>query len=125
MSRPSEIYTKTISVRIPMESYLELLKTAVDHKMSISEFCTMKIFEIKPEFKDKQKKSTEKNEVKWNLKDTFSNKFEYAASEKRNKSFTTTEINALRKGKSIVSKDGKWKLVGVRHGLNQVWLKSE
>jgi hypothetical protein len=44
MARPGDIDSKSVSVRIPMGKYLELLQEAMNQKMSMSELLTYKIF---------------------------------------------------------------------------------
>jgi hypothetical protein len=116
MSRPSEIYTKTVSVRIPMDYYIKLLQNSTENKMSISEYITMKLFENKEVIKENKEKS-----IVWKLKDTFSNKETYSKSKERNKNFSPYDVLKLKKGKDVFSKNGKWKLVAVHKGLNQVY----
>lgn len=43
MARPSEIETKTVSVRIPMVSYIRILQEAISKNLSLSEYLTLKI----------------------------------------------------------------------------------
>lgn len=43
MSRPSEINTKTMSVRVPMDFYMKFLQAAIDKKMSVSEYMSYKM----------------------------------------------------------------------------------
>lgn len=122
MSRPSEIYTKTVSVRLPMDSYIELLQNATSNKMSLSEFMTMKLMSNNKEFTAENKKSTEKvenieKESKWILKDTFRRKelFKHPAFE------NVSIANKLGKGRDLISKDGKWKLVTVKNAHHRVY----
>jgi hypothetical protein len=44
MARPNEVNSKTISVRIPMSQYIELLQTATNMKLSVSEYLLLKLF---------------------------------------------------------------------------------
>lgn len=44
MARPGDIDSKSVSVRIPMTKYLELLQEAMNLKMSMSELLTYKLF---------------------------------------------------------------------------------
>lgn len=113
MSRPSEIYTKTVSVRIPMDSYIELLQDATSMKLSVSELVTMRLF---GEITTKERKQTEKqNDSKeWEYVETFSNKEKY--SHKHIKGIT-----AIKKGTSKYSPDGKHRIDAIRNGKNEVY----
>ena len=44
MGRPSEISTKSVSTRIPMTEYIELLKKANGRQMSVSEYICLKLY---------------------------------------------------------------------------------
>lgn len=44
MARLSEVDSKTISVRIPMNRYIDLLNEAMEKKLSISELITLYLF---------------------------------------------------------------------------------
>lgn len=44
MARPSEISTKTIAFRVPMEDYLRFLTEATKSKLSLSEYMTLRIY---------------------------------------------------------------------------------
>lgn len=45
MARPSDIETKALATRVPMSDYIQILKTATDKKLSVSEYLAMKIFD--------------------------------------------------------------------------------
>lgn len=45
MARPSEISTKTVSARIPMEDYIKFIKEATDNKLSLQEYLTVRIYQ--------------------------------------------------------------------------------
>lgn len=51
MARPSEIDSKTISVRIPMVKYMELLEEAIEKRLSVSELITYYLFSKKTQHK--------------------------------------------------------------------------
>jgi hypothetical protein len=128
MGRPSEVNTKTVSVRVPMDKYIELLSKAVSLKLSLSEYLNLLIFgdinDIDKESNEKKDISNEKTVKKWVLKDTFSNKENYISckNDRRNTNFSNTEIlTKLKKGGEVISKNGKWKIKSIRKGLNHVY----
>ena len=45
MARPSEVSTKTISVRIPMEDYIKFMTLALESKQTLSEFTILRIYQ--------------------------------------------------------------------------------
>lgn len=119
MSRPSEIYSKTVSVRLPMDYYIDLLKMATNNKMSLSEYITMKLFENNTK-QEKNKPKTDVNTV-WELKNTFANKDSFSRSKDKPQSFTGQDVLNVKRGQEVISKDGKWKIIAVHKGLNQLW----
>lgn len=118
MGRPSEINTKTVSVRVPMEKYIELLQEAVSKNLSLSEYVTLRLFGVNDM---KSKVNQRESKKKWVLKDTFSNKehFEHSA-------FSRNEIVVkLTKSNDVISKNGKWKLKAIKKGLNHLYKLEE
>lgn len=131
MSRPSEIYTKTVSVRIPMDSYIDLLQKATTNKMSLSEYMTMKLLSknsengLKAEKTDEidTKKENKKQEPKqnWILKDTFKNKADF-----KHPAFENANVpSKLGKGRDLLSRCGKWKLVTVKNAHHRIYKLSK
>jgi hypothetical protein len=59
MSRPPEIYSKTISVRVPMEDYLRFLTEATRSKLSLSEYLFLRIYQ-EDKAKEFEKKLSDK-----------------------------------------------------------------
>ena len=122
MGRPSEIYTKTLSVRVPMDSYIEVLQKASSMEMSVSEYLITKIFDGNNNKKEDNEevnsdKSTNKpadKADKWELIETFENKYDYKHEHIKN-------ILGIKMGTSKVSKDGQHKIKSIRKGLNKVY----
>lgn len=114
MARPSEINTRTISVRVPIDLYVEILKTASGLNMSISDYMLLRLIDSKP---SKQEKETPKTDD-WKLINTFSNKESF-----RHSAFTQYQILKLKKGTPVISKNGKFKLVAIHKGKNHVYEK--
>ena len=111
MGRPSEISTKTLSVRIPMETYIEILKEATSNKMSISDYVLLKLLD------DNEKNTVlteDKQEKKWELIDTFSKKETYNHDKIKN-------VSSIKIGETKYSKDGKHKIKAVKRGVNKVY----
>lgn len=123
MSRPSDIYSKTLSVRLPMDSYIKVLKKASSMELSVSEYITLKLFDENNDNsiinnENDVSKDNKKQKNKWILVDTFSDKSQY-------KHPVIKNIPSIKKGSPKISKDGKYKIVAVKKGLNEVYKLEE
>lgn len=119
--RKGDVNSKTISVRLPMQQYIELLQRATNMKLSVSEYVCLKLFSTNDNIEAHDVDTPVSNDyTEWVFIESFSNKYDY-----KHKQFSYYQIRSkLRFDNPVYSKNGEWMIKTIKNGLHKVYKRN-